>query len=175
MAHATSGDLANAELASTQALAVSGMVEVRMLVAAAEALAHAGEDGAPERLMAEATRLGVWDPVVCAFRACAALADAAAISAAWRDRIERMYEDSSDLGLARRAGFRTRSTRAPSEILTPRELEVLGLIAQGLRNPEIAKALFISQSTTKVHVRHVLEKLGVRTRAEAVLRLEMFS
>jgi DNA-binding NarL/FixJ family response regulator len=52
---------------------------------------------------------------------------------------------------------------------------VLGLIAQGLRNPEIAKALFISQSTTKVHVRHVLEKLGVRTRAEAVLRLEMFS
>jgi LuxR family maltose regulon positive regulatory protein len=175
MAHATSGDLANAELASAQALAVSGMVEVRMLVAAARALAHVGEDSAPEGLMAEATRLGVWDPVVCAFRACAALADAAASSAAWRDRIEQMYEESSDLGLARRAVFRTRSTRAPSEILTPRELEVLGLIAQGLRNPEIAKALFISQSTTKVHVRHVLEKLGVRTRAEAVLRLEMFS
>jgi DNA-binding NarL/FixJ family response regulator len=54
-------------------------------------------------------------------------------------------------------------------------MEVLGLIARGMRNAEIAKALFISQSTAKVHVRHILEKLGVRTRAEAVLRLEMFS
>ena len=47
--------------------------------------------------------------------------------------------------------------------------------ARGMKNQEIARALFISPSTTKVHVRHILEKLGVRTRAEAVLRLEMFS
>jgi DNA-binding CsgD family transcriptional regulator len=44
-----------------------------------------------------------------------------------------------------------------------------------MRNQEIARALFISQSTAKVHVRHVLEKLGVRTRAEAVARYEMFN
>jgi DNA-binding CsgD family transcriptional regulator len=49
------------------------------------------------------------------------------------------------------------------------------LIAGGMRNGEIARALFISQSTAKVHVRRVLEKLGVRTRAEAVARLKMFS
>jgi DNA-binding NarL/FixJ family response regulator len=53
-------------------------------------------------------------------------------------------------------------------------MEVLNLIARGMKNREIARALFISPSTTKVHVRHILEKLGVRTRAEAVLRLEMF-
>ena len=54
-------------------------------------------------------------------------------------------------------------------------MEVLGLIARGMKTSEIAKALFISQSTAKVHVRHLLEKLGVRTRAEAVARYRMFT
>jgi len=76
-------------------------------------------------------------------------------------------QDPIDLSLARNAGFRTRATRPSTELLSPRESEVLGLITRGLRNREIAKALYISESTTKVHVRHVLEKLGVRTRAEA--------
>jgi DNA-binding NarL/FixJ family response regulator len=108
-------------------------------------------------------------------RSCSTLSDLLTSDPVWRERIELLYEASSDLGLARRAGFRTRSNRSPQDLLTPREMEVLGLIARGMRNAEIAKALFISQSTTKVHVRHILEKLGVRTRAEAVLRLEMFS
>ena len=54
--------------------------------------------------------------------------------------------------------------------LTRRESEVCGLLSQGLSNKEIAKALFISESTAKVHVRHILEKLGVRTRTEAALK-----
>ncbi len=41
------------------------------------------------------------------------------------------------------------------------------MIAQGLTNDEIAKLLFISRSTTKVHVKHIFEKLGVRSRVEA--------
>jgi DNA-binding NarL/FixJ family response regulator len=55
-------------------------------------------------------------------------------------------------------------------LLTPREAEVLELMAEGYRNREIAEAFVISQSTVKIHVRHVLEKLGVRTRTEAVAR-----
>jgi DNA-binding NarL/FixJ family response regulator len=43
-----------------------------------------------------------------------------------------------------------------------------------LKNRDISRALFIAESTTKVHVRHILEKLGVRTRAEAAARLSMF-
>jgi DNA-binding NarL/FixJ family response regulator len=47
---------------------------------------------------------------------------------------------------------------------------VLQLIGQGLTNREIAKTLFISLATVKVHVRHVLEKTGARSRVEAVTR-----
>jgi ATP/maltotriose-dependent transcriptional regulator MalT len=54
--------------------------------------------------------------------------------------------------------------------LSPREKEVLGLMARGLSNPEIGQLLFISPVTVKVHVRHIFEKLGVKSRAAAVLR-----
>ena len=55
----------------------------------------------------------------------------------------------------------------PLEQLSEREREVLTLLAQGLRNREIGERLFISESTVKTHVRHVLEKLQTRNRAEA--------
>ncbi|MGH3073067.1 MAG: LuxR C-terminal-related transcriptional regulator [Gaiellaceae bacterium] len=54
--------------------------------------------------------------------------------------------------------------------LSPREKEVLALLARGLTNPQIGQALFISPVTVKVHVRHIFEKLGVKSRAEAAIR-----
>jgi DNA-binding NarL/FixJ family response regulator len=53
------------------------------------------------------------------------------------------------------------------EDLSPREREVLELMAGGLRNREIAEKLFLSEATVKTHVRHVLDKLRLRNRAEA--------
>jgi DNA-binding NarL/FixJ family response regulator len=54
------------------------------------------------------------------------------------------------------------------EDLTPREIEVLGQIAGGNRNRDIAEKLFITEETVKVHIKHIMEKLGASDRTQAV-------
>ncbi len=68
-------------------------------------------------------------------------------------------------GRAGRAG--ASSTSLPDD-LTPREAEVLSLVAEGLSNREIASALVVSEATVKTHINHVFAKIGARDRAQAV-------
>jgi DNA-binding NarL/FixJ family response regulator len=53
--------------------------------------------------------------------------------------------------------------------LTERESQVLRLLAQGLSNKDIARALQVVEDTVKTHVAHILEKLGVQSRTQAVI------
>lgn len=59
-------------------------------------------------------------------------------------------------------------SRGGSDVLTPREREILQLLADGLSNADAAGQLFISQETVKSHVRHILTKLEADTRTQAV-------
>jgi DNA-binding NarL/FixJ family response regulator len=58
--------------------------------------------------------------------------------------------------------------RRPQPALSPREVEILQLLAQGLSNRALSKALFISEATVKTHLLHIYEKLEVNDRAAAV-------
>ena len=63
---------------------------------------------------------------------------------------------------------RMRRDRPTRPSLSPRELEVLGLVAEGRSNPQIAKELFIGEATVKTHLLHAFEKLDVSDRTRAV-------
>jgi ATP/maltotriose-dependent transcriptional regulator MalT len=176
LVYASLGESSKSEEQAFAALKLTGAGEVKMLVEAARAVSEALRGSTNVlRLIETANATGIWDPVVCALRCCPELADLLSSHAEARPVLENLYVLSNDRALARRAGFRTRATGSPDDVLSPRELEVLGLIARGLRNRQISEALFIAHSTTKVHVRHIFEKLGVRSRAEAVARYEMFA
>jgi ATP/maltotriose-dependent transcriptional regulator MalT len=110
---------------------------------------------------------GHHDSIVTACRACPELV--ARISRTARvDTLAGILSESRDAALARTGGLRLPRSARHGDGLSPRELEVYELIVQGRTNREISQILFIAESTTKVHVRHILEKLGVRSRVDAV-------
>jgi DNA-binding NarL/FixJ family response regulator len=86
-----------------------------------------------------------------------------------RRNFRRLLADAIKAGQAAgAAGAATEPAGSAREALTPREREVLALLIQGHTNRQIAEALLITPNTTKKHVDHILQKLGVSTRAGAV-------
>jgi LuxR family maltose regulon positive regulatory protein len=106
------------------------------------------------------------DGFVTAYRAVPELAARVAVS--HREELQTIYQSVPDAELRSALGIST-SRPAPPDALTAREEEVFALLREGLTNREIAKRLFISEVTVKVHMRHIYAKLGVRTRTQAVL------
>jgi len=99
--------------------------------------------------------------------------DDAALAEALRQLVLDAGHDVVDEGAdivmqAPAAGFA--AAREADELLTPRELEVLGAIGEGLTNKAIARRLGISLHTVKFHVESLFRKLGARTRTEALAK-----
>ena len=147
----------------------SRAVETRALLEAARAVqsARQGDDAGLRSACEAILDLGVRDALVLAWRVNVEVAKALVEDPRLREHAMRLFVEANDSGIARRAGV-----RVPREVrkvagLSPREREVYELVAQGLTNDEISRLLYISLSTTKVHVKHILEKLGVRSRLEA--------
>lgn len=94
-------------------------------------------------------------------------ADDPGVAAQLRELIEQAGHEVVD---APHAGFAAAPNAEPRALLTPRELEVLGAIGEGLTNKAIARRLEISLHTVKFHVESLFRKLGARTRTEALAK-----
>jgi len=78
---------------------------------------------------------------------------------------------NGEVALAPRiAALLVQRVKSPAPTLSPRETQVLALVAEGKSNPSIATALFVSEATVKTHLLHVFEKLGVSDRTRAVTK-----
>jgi len=90
-----------------------------------------------------------------------------------RAAAEVLHQTATDLGRRAQELLRDHSSRNGHELnklLTPRQIEILGLVAEGLSNADISQRLYLSESTVKWHIRKILRSLGVANRAQAVAR-----
>jgi ATP/maltotriose-dependent transcriptional regulator MalT len=153
-------------------------VEAMVLIEGAETVACLGNEGARERiqkLIGFVRQTGAIDPLVTIFRASPAMLGIAT-ELAERDWLEDLLKRSNDFKLARSVGIElSKSLSGTASLLTRREREVARLVVRGYRNREIAAELFISESTAKVHIRHIREKVGGSSRTELAARLAEFA
>jgi ATP/maltotriose-dependent transcriptional regulator MalT len=173
---ACTGALEEAEAEIEASQLITTHLEARGLRAFATALAadRRGDTGAFERelklALSDAQVTGNADSFVVAYRLAPDLLNViAGFDLALSDFLLHPLA-TYDSRLAEKAGLNPRGRGIrPAALLTDREEEVLDLLRQGMSNREIAQTLWIAQSTAKVHVRHIFEKLGVRSRTEAAL------
>jgi DNA-binding CsgD family transcriptional regulator len=181
LAAAATGDVDRARAEAGRAREVTASIEAHYHARFSELVGRAERDdpaGARRRavdLLAEAAAAEMLDPLVVAYRVDPGLLGLLAADPFSLDVVRNVLAAAGDHVLARRAGVHVEPPEGGEELrgrlalLTPREREVLELVAEGLPNAEIARRLFISEKTAKVHVHHIFEKLGVGSRLQAAL------
>ena len=173
---ACSGEYERALVLQKEALEIAKHVEVRVLSAATRAIVEVSSsgnaiDGALADFAEEVATTGNLDSAICALRAEPRLAEAASAHEATREIVVDAAIRTRDPVLARASGTRVSPKLASAAgKLSHREREVLSHVAQGLTNPAIGERMFISPATVKTHLQNVFEKLGARSRTDAVVR-----
>jgi DNA-binding CsgD family transcriptional regulator len=158
-----------------EAESISQTVEVQVLAPCVRAVVALNQrqgdsTNAVREAFSSVLRVGNVDSFVVAYRAYPPLLKVLSQRTEFQGPLAEIVARARDWRIARLTDLPIESRkRARGQPLSEREEEVLGLVAQGLTNRAIANSLFISESTAKVHVRHILEKLGVRSRTEAAL------
>jgi ATP/maltotriose-dependent transcriptional regulator MalT len=165
-----------AEELARRAESMSARIEVSALVSWTYAMTSVKTGESAQRVVQEAflraLETGNIDAFVTAYRARQDILALLVKDHQNHEPLREIMERAHDYRLAETVGLRVRSALSVGGlgILSRREREVLELISQGLLNKEIARTLFITESTVKAHVRSVCRKLGVRTRTEAAMR-----
>jgi LuxR family transcriptional regulator, maltose regulon positive regulatory protein len=177
LALACVGDMKNATRQAQEARRLSRDAEATVLATLATAImcitAGDGPNGdatqeAIRKVLEDMQSTGNRDSVVCAYRAYPPLLSALMQIEEYQATLRTLISSVGDNALAKKCGIETNDVQRGC--LTPRESEVLELIRSGLKNDEIARALWIAESTVKVHVRHIKHKLNARTRTDLAVR-----
>jgi DNA-binding NarL/FixJ family response regulator len=154
---------------------LSRAVEPAVLVGAVDAIT-ALRDYAPDALerVRELERIaftrGALDVLVTAYRASPDLLSVLLRTPSEDDRLSRLIRRVRDLDLAEFVGYQVPATGDRRRALSPRERDVYDLLIQDLKNREIAKLLFIEESTVKAHTHRIYDKLGVRSRRGLIVQ-----
>ena len=148
---------------------VTAAVETVVLIAAVEAICalRGGSQDALARadeLRRVAFETGGLDILVTSYRACPEILSIL-LRVEGNREFRELVESVGDGDLAAAAGYPLAMHEDRRSLLSPREREVFELLRNGLTNPQIANLLFIELSTVKVHVHHIYDKLGVRSRS----------
>jgi DNA-binding NarL/FixJ family response regulator len=157
-----------------QARGVTRAIEAQTLVRCVDAvcavkLRSSNLYAALSAMLDHAYSAGSVDAVVTSYRANGDLLDALMRNPTTAEVTGYVLTRAGDAMLARQLGVDPADAIDPIASLSTREKEVYELVCQGLSNAQIGRQLFISQLTVKVHVQHLFDKLGVRSRTALAL------